>query len=153
MSSITSLLTLHTPVKCPSVHSKPGLNDNLSVLNQDLYEGLQLHRSPHSHQSLPEAKARHFTYCKTIKKATKDHWKEFLASVGTQDIWTAKYLSAGQQPDCFLWFPDSLTQTEINSPLLPHFFPKDHPTPTPNILSSFRNFSPLSPQEICMALF
>ena len=44
LATLTSLLAQHTPLKHPSIHSQPWWNDNLSVLCQDLHEGLRFHR-------------------------------------------------------------------------------------------------------------
>jgi len=101
---------------------------------------------------MSEAKVRRLTYFKALKKAKKDHWKEFLPKVGAQDVWPAKPLLAGRQADRFASFPDATTTTEINYALLSHFFANKDPTPTPSILRPFKEVSPLSPEEICNAL-
>ena len=44
-SAITSLLSLHTPLKPPSLHLKPWWTETLSRVPQDLYEAQKTYRS------------------------------------------------------------------------------------------------------------
>ena len=91
-------------------------------------------------------------YFKAIKKAKKEHWKNFLVKVGIQDVWTARWLTAGRQPDRFPLFPDASSPMEINTALLSHFFSDKDPTPTPSILRPFRDVPALGLEEIALAL-
>ena len=49
------------------------------------------------------------------KRQKKYHWKEFLGSVRTQNVWTAKHLSASHQPDDTPSF--SIPQGQLRSTL------------------------------------
>ena len=91
-------------------------------------------------------------YFKAIKKAKKKDYKSFLEKVGAKDVWTAQRLAAGHQPDRFLSFPDASSPMDINTALLPHFFPHKDRTPTPSILRPFRDITSLRPEEVAHVL-
>ena len=90
-------------------------------------------------------------YFKAIKKAKKKYWKSFYPKVG-QDVWTARRLAAGRQPDRFPSFPEASSPMDINTALLSYFFPDKDPTLTPSILRPFRDVPSLRPEEIAHAL-
>ena len=73
LSGITSLLFLHTPLKRPSLHSKPWWTETLSRLRQELHEAQRAYRREHTPPLLSESYARRLVYLKAIKKAKKEH--------------------------------------------------------------------------------
>ena len=58
LSVITSLLSLHTPLKRPSLHSKPWWTETLSRLRQELYEAQWAYRIEHTSPLLSESGAQ-----------------------------------------------------------------------------------------------
>ena len=149
---ITSLLSLHTPLKCPSLHSKPWWTERISGLRRDLHEAQTAYRKEHTPSLLSESRICRLVYFKAIKKAKKEYWKNFLVQVGAQDVWTGRRLAAGRQPDRFPSFPDPSSPMDINTALLSHLFPDKDPTPTLSILRPFRDVPYLGPEEITYAL-
>ena len=149
---IIFLLTLHMPLKRPSLHSKPWWTETLSRLHQDLHMAQRVYRREHTPSLLSESRASRLVYFKAIKKAKKEHWKNFLAKIGAQDVWSVQRLTVGRQPDSFPSFPDASSPIDINTALLSHFFSDKNPTPTPSILRPFRDIPSVGPEEIAYAL-
>ena len=139
-------------MKRPSLHPKPWWTETLSRLRQELHKAQRAYRREHTPPLLSESHARRLVYFKAIKKAKKEHWKSFLARVGAQDVWTARRLAAGRQPDRFPSFPDASSPIDINTAHLSHFFPDKDPTSTPSIIRPFRDLPSLGHQEIAHAL-
>src|SRR5437868_6256283 len=128
LSIVSTLLLNNTPKKRSSFQSKPGWTDQLSSLRR------AFHSASHRSMKLPtpshlnDTKTLKNKYFHAIKQAKAAHWKQFLATVDSQSIWTAKKLAIGKPPDRFPSIPNATTPLEINESLLPHFFPpKDSP--------------------------
>src|SRR5205807_7792567 len=83
---------------------------------------------------LNDTKSLKNKYFHAIKQAKASHWKQFLATVDSRSIWTAKKLAVGKPPDRFPSIPDATTPLEINDVLLHHFFPPKDSPPSPSIL-------------------
>lgn len=152
MSSLTAVLLNNTPLKRPSLHSKPWWSPTLTHLRQSYHCLNRSHRRSPTTSSSGDYKAAKNRYFKAIKKATADHWNAFLARVDSSSVWTAKRLAYGRPPDRFPSFEGNPTPEQINASLLQHFFPVKDPSPTPSILRPFRDVQPLTSREIGLAL-
>ena len=152
LTRVTTLLLANTPLKRPSLRSKPWWSATLSHLRQDYHMAMRVHRAEHSPATLSESKARRLVYFKAIKRAKSAHWNAFLSKIGPMDVWNARRIAAGRPDDRFPSLPGSSTPEAINSALLSHFFPPKPAVATPQILRPFAHVSPLSAEEVSLAL-
>ena len=150
ISKITHVLTSNTPTKRPSPHSKPWWNADLSTLRRISHHTTRLMRRDLA--SPKEARLARNTYFKAIQVAKRLHWTQFLSDVDSKSVWKAKKIASGQAPDRFPVLDNATTPTEINSALLSHFFPPRPSPPAPLLLPPFRDFPPITPDEISTVL-
>ena len=101
---------------------------------------------------LASARAARAAYFKAIKKAKRDHWSSFLASVTPQTVWTAKRFAVGCPPPRFPELPGASTPPELNKTLLDHFFPSEPAKFTDTILLPFRECLPLAADKVSRGL-
>ena len=81
----------------------------------------------------PERNGEHLRtgYFNAIKVAKNQHWSSFLLSATLQNLWTAKWFTAGQAPPRFPSLPGAETPQQMNEALLGHFLPPNAPFPPP----------------------
>ena len=137
LSRLTTLLTSHTPTKCPSYRSKPWWSPLLSLLRKEFHSATRKARSSHLPADRAAANLSKKGYFKVIKAAKAAHWRSLLASATPRSIRSVKKLSLGRLAPCFPSLPESTTPTQINDALLNHFFPQQPPLPLPSILRPF----------------
>jgi len=101
---------------------------------------------------LASARASRSAYFKAIKKAKRDHWSSFLASVTPQTVWTAKRFAVRRSPPRFRELPGTSTPPQLNKALLDHFFPGEPAKFTDTILLPFRECLPPAADEVSRAL-
>src|SRR5437588_7875979 len=152
LSTVSTLLLNHTPKKRPSFQSKPWWTDQLSSLRRAFHSASRRSRKLPTTSHLTDTKNLKNKYFHAIKQAKASHWKQFLATVDSRSIWTAKKLAVGRPPDRFPSIPDATTPLEINDALLLHFFPPKNSPPSPSILRPFKHVPLLDKEEIQRAL-
>src|SRR5207253_1580885 len=152
LTSLTTLLKAHTPLKRPTSRSKPWWSRELTHLRQNFHRAARVHRREHSPSSLSEARATRNTYLKAIKKAKAEHWKAFLSRVDSKTVWTAKRLAEGRDYDKFPSFPDASSPADLNSSLLDYFFPPKSPSISQAFLRTDPHALQLESEEISRAL-
>src|SRR5437588_466770 len=99
LSSLTTLLKVHTPRKRPTPRSKPWWSKELTHLRQNFHRTARAHRRDPSPTSLTDARTFKWHYFKAIQKVKAEHWKTFLSRVDTKTVWTAKRLAEGRDSD------------------------------------------------------
>src|SRR5437879_10771196 len=117
--------------------------DQLSSLRRAFHSAFCRSRKLPTTSQLNDTKNLKNKYFHAIKQAKASHWKQYLATVDSQSIWTAKKLAVGKPPDHFPSIPDATTPFEINDALLLHFFPPTDSPPSPSILLPFKHVPPL----------
>src|SRR5207302_5654235 len=152
LSTVSTLLLNNTSKKCPSFQSKPWWTDQLSSLRRAFHSASRRSRKLPTSSHLNDTKNLKNKYFHATKQAKASHWKQFLATVDSRSIWTAKKLAVGKPPDRFPSIPDAITPLEINDALLLHFFPHKDSPPSPSILRPFKHVPPLDKEEIQRAL-
>src|SRR5437660_3890457 len=152
LSIVSTLLLNHTPKKRPSFQSKPWWTDQLSSLRRAFHSASRRSRKLPTTSHLADTKNLKNKYFHAIKQAKASHWKQFLETVDSRSIWTAKKLAVGKPPDRFPSIPDATTPLEINDVLLLHFFPPKDSPPSLSILCPFKHVPPLDKEEIQRAL-
>ena len=105
-----------------------------------------------SDNNLNLTKLSRLGYVKAIKQAKGSFWSSFLARTTPQNIWTAKQYVAPWKTPSFPSLPGADSQTAINEALLEHFFPPKHTPPTRGRLSPHVDTTPLTWEEIKLAL-
>src|SRR5207302_6001222 len=153
LSTVPTLLMNHIAKKRPSFQSKPWWTDQLSSLRRAFYSTSYRSRKLPTTSHLNDTKKLKNKYFQAIKQAKASHWKQFLATVDSRSIWTAKKLAVGRPPDRFPSIPDASTPLEINDALLLYFFPPKDSPPSPSILRPFKHVPPLDKEEIQRALY
>src|SRR5437588_2875262 len=143
LSTVSTLLLNHTPKKRPSFQSKPWWTDQLSSLRRAFHSASRRSRKLPTTSHLTDTKNLKNKYFHAIKEAKASHWKQYLVTVDSRSIWTAKKPGVGKPPDRFPFIPNSTTPLEINDSLLRHFFPPKDSPPSPSILRSFKHVLPL----------
>src|SRR5207237_1034083 len=81
LSSLTTLLKAHTPLKRPTARSKPWWSKELTHLRQNFHRTARTHRRDPSPSSLSETRTTKGAYFKAIKSAKAAHWKAFPSTV------------------------------------------------------------------------
>ena len=153
LSSLTSLLTTHTPVKRPSHRSKPWWSPLLTVLRREFHSASRVARASRLTPDQDAAPLSKRGYFKAINAAKSSHWKSLLASATPRSIWAVKMMAVGRSPPRFLTtLPDASTPTQMNDALLGHFFLPRPSRPLPSILRPYEDYMELSPEEVSMAL-
>src|SRR5205807_1377653 len=138
LSIVSTLLLTSTPKKRPSFQSKPWWTDQLTSLRRAFHSASRRSRKLPTLSHLNDTRNLKNKYFHAIKLAKAFHWKQYLATVNSRSIWTAKKLAMGKPPDRFPSIPNATTPLEINDSLLQHFFPpKDSPS-APSILRPFK---------------
>src|SRR5437868_284118 len=128
LSTVSTLLLNNTPKKRPSFQLKPWWTDQLSSLRCAFHSASHWSRKLPTPSHLNDTKNLKNKYFHAIKQAKAAHWKQYLATVDSRSIWTAKKLAVRKPPDRFPSIPIATTPLEINNSLLCHFFsPKDLP--------------------------
>ena len=131
LSTLTSLLTSHTPVKRPSHRSKPWWSPLLTVLRREFHSASRVARVSCLAPDQDVARLSKRGYFKAIKAAKSSHWKSLLASATPRSIWAVKKMAVGRSPPRFPTLPDASTPTQMNDTLLGHFFPPVPPDHSP----------------------
>src|SRR5205807_915826 len=152
LSTVSTLLLNHTPKKCPSFQSKPWWTDQPSSLRRTFHSASRRSRKLPTTTHLTDTKNLKNKYFHAIKQAKASHWRQFLETVDSRSIWTAKKLAVGRPPDRFPSIPGATTPLEINDALLLHFFSPKNSPPSPSILRPFKHVPPLDKEEIKRAL-
>ena len=93
LSTLTSLLTSHTPVKRPSHRSKPWWFPLLTVLRQEFHSPSHLARAPPLAPDQDAAQLSKRGYFKAIKAAKSSHWKSLLVSATPRSIWAVEKMA------------------------------------------------------------
>src|SRR5207253_6475526 len=152
LSIVSTLLLNNTPKKRPSFQSKPWWTDQLSSLRRAFHSASRRSRKLPTPSHLNDTKTLKNKFFHAIKQAKASHWKQYLATVDSRSIWTAKKLAVGKPPDRFPSIPDTTTPLEINDTLLLHFLPSKNSPPSPSILRPFKHVPPLDKEEILRPL-
>src|SRR5207302_1411824 len=105
-----------------------------------------------THSHLDDTKNLTNKYFHAIKQAKASYWKQYLATVDSWSIWTAKKLAVGKPSDRFPSILKATTPLEINDSLLLHFFPPKDSPPSPSILRLLKHAPLLDKEEIQRAL-
>jgi len=150
LSSITYCISSNTPLKSPSLHSKPWWTLNLSELGRVFHHTIRAQKLGTATQ-LQMSATRNF-YFKAIKAVKSKDWTQFLANVDAQSVWTAKKFAYGQDPDRFPSFPSATSPSTINSALLNYFFPTQWPPTSSPVLPTHSSAPPVSAEEIADTL-
>jgi len=149
---LTSLQTSHAPSKPPCPRWKPWLSPRLSSLRWEYHKCARISRLDPSPLNWSNVKSSRRTYLKAISSAKKTHWSDFLSSATPRSLWTAKRVAFGRPPQ---WFPDlrgASDQAEIAETLLDHSFPSKSPPPPLLRLTRYKDYTPLTSEEISRAL-
>ena len=152
LSTLSSLLTSHTPVKRPSHRSKPWWSPLLTVLRREFHSATRVARASRLASDQDVARLSKSGYFKPIKAAKSSHWKSLLSSATPPSIWTVKKMAMGRSPPRFPNLPDASTPTQMNDALLGHFLPPCPSRPLPSILRLYGDFMELSPEAVSTAL-
>ena len=152
LSTLTSLLTSHTPVKRPSHRSKPWWSPLLTILRREFHSASRVARASHLTFDQDAARLSKRGYFKAIKAAKSSHWKSLQVSATPRSFWAVKKMAAGRSPPGFPTLPDASTPTQMNDALLDHFFPPRPSHPLPSILRLYGDYMEISPKEVSMAL-
>ena len=131
LSTLTSLLTSHTPVKRPSQRSKPWWSPLVTVLRREFHSASHGARATCLTPDQDAARLSKRGYFKAIKAAKSSHWKSLLASATSRSIWAVKKMAVGRPPHRFPTLPNASTTTQMNDALLGHFFPPVPPDYSP----------------------
>src|SRR5207302_10963948 len=127
------------PKRHPPFQSEPRWTEQLTSLRRAFHSASRTSRKPPTTSLLTDTKNPKNRYYHTIQQAKASHWKQFLATVDSRSIWTAKKLAVGKPPDRFPSIPDATTPLEKNDALLLHFFPPKDSPPSPSILRPFKH--------------
>src|SRR5207237_2448375 len=122
--------------------------DPLSSLRRSFHSASRRSRKLPTPSHLNDTKTLKNKYFHAIKQAKASHWKQYLATVDSRSIWTAKRLAVGKPPDRFPSLPNATTPLEINDSLLHHFFPPKYSPAPPSILRPFTHVPPLAKHAI-----
>lgn len=119
IGTLTAVLNNNTPLKRPTLHSKPWWSQTLAHLRQSYHHLNRSHKQSSTSSSSGDNKAAKNQYFKGIKKAKADHGNAFLVGVNSPTVWTAKRLAYGRPPDSFLSFegkpsPEQITPLSFN---------------------------------------
>ena len=152
LSTLTSLLTSHTPVKRPSHRSKPWWSPLLTLLRPKFHSASRIARASRLASDQVAARLSKQDYFKAIKAAKSSHWKSLLASATPRSIWAVKKMAVGRSPPRFPTLPDASTPTQMNDALLGNFFPPRSSRLLPSILRPYEDYMELSPEEVSAAL-
>jgi len=92
------------------------------------------------------------TYFKAIASAKKTHWSDFLSSATPGSLWMAKRLAFGRPPQRFPDLPGASDPAAIAETILGHFFASKLSPPPLLRLTRYKDYTPLTSEEISRAL-
>ena len=93
IGSLTAVSINNTPLKRPSLHSKPWWSPALAHLHQSYHCHNRSHRCSPTSSFSADYKAAKNWYFKANKMAKADPWNALLAGVDPSSVWTAKRLA------------------------------------------------------------
>ena len=149
---MTALLLKDTPLSRPSPRSKPWWTPLLTTLRKEYHKALRNMKKHPSNDSIHVARLSKLGYFKAIKRAKGSYWSNFLARTTLQNIWTAKQYVAPRKTPRFPSLPGADSPAAINDALLKHFFCPKPPPPARGRSSPHSSATPLSQEEIKLAL-
>jgi len=148
----TSLLTSHSPSKCPCPCSKPWWSPRLSSLRREYHKFARISRLDPFHLNCSNLKSSRSTYFKAMASAKKTHWSDFLSSATPRSLWTAKRFAFGHPPQRFPDLPGASSPAEVAETLLDHFSPSKPPPPPPFRITHHEDYTPITSAEISRAV-
>jgi len=119
---------------------------------EGVYGSLPESKKNQTPDSYSTARQSRLGYFKAIKRAKASYWADFLAKTSPNNIWTAKQLVAPRKTPRFPSLPDASNPVAINNALQSHFFPTKDPLPSRGRLKKNPSASPLTEEEIKLAL-
>ena len=152
LSTLTSILTSHTPVKRPSHIFKPWWSPLLTVLRREFHSASRVAGPSSLAVDQDAARLPKRDYFKAIKAAKSSHWKSLLASATPRSIWAVKKMAVGRSLPRFPTLPNASTLTQMNDSLLGHFFPTCPSGTLSYILRPYGDYMELSPEKVSAAL-
>ena len=152
LNSLTALLLKDTPFSPPSPRSKPWWTPLLTVLCKEYHNAMSTMKKDPSHDNIHLARLSKLGYFKAIKQARGLYWSSFLAKTTPQNIWTAKQYMAPRKTPHFPSLHGADSPSAINNALLEHYFPPKPPPPVRGRLFPHPDATPLSQEEIKLAL-
>ena len=152
LNALTALLLRDTVFSHPSPRSKPWWTPLFTTLRKEYHKAMRTMKNHPSNDNIHLAKLSKLGYFKAIKRAKGLYWSKFLARTTPQNIWTAKQYVAPRKTPHFPLLPEAYSLTAINDALLKYFFPPKPSPPVRGRLSPHPESTPLSQQEIKLAL-
>jgi len=153
LDRLTALLKGHTPVSRPSPNSKPWWSPHLTTLRREFHKGARMARKHDTPSLWDVANICKAGYFKAIKAAKNKYWASFLQGATPQSLWTAKRFAYSRTAPRFASLPGAETPQQMNKVLVDHFFHPNEPFLPPPRLRPYKKASPLTKEEISIALF
>jgi len=152
LTALTTTIEATAPRSRPSPRSKAWWTPLLTTLRKEFTKATRKAKRTQTPDSYNIARQSKLGYFKAIKRAKASYWADFLAKTSPHNIWTAKQLVAPRKTPRFPSLPDASDPVAINKALLDHFFPPKDPLPSRGRLRKNPSATPLSKEEIKLAL-
>ena len=151
-SRIRGTLSLDTPVKTLSPHSKPWWSKLLSSLRREHHGRTRAYKKHPSPSTAAEMRTAKLAYFKEIRRAKNSHWGTFLSSANHQTVWKAKQIAAGRQSPRFPSLPEATSPEEVRDALIDHCFPAEVPPSCNTLFPVFNNVPAVTSEEVTRIL-
>jgi len=152
LSTLTMVIENDTPRSRPSPKSKAWWTHLLTTLRKEFTNTTRKAKKLRTPDSYAIARQAKLGYVKAIKRAKATYWADCLSKTSPDNIWTAKQQVAQRKTPRFPSLPDATDPVAINDSLLHHFFPPKDPLPSRGRLTKNPSASPLTKEEIRLAL-
>ena len=152
LSALTTTIEMETPRWRPSPKSKAWWTPLLTTLWKEFTKATRRAKKLRTPDADTIARQSKLGYFKAIKKAKASYWADFLAKTTPNNIRTTKQLVAPRKTPRFPSLPDASDPVAINNTLLNHFFPPKDPLPSRGRLTRSPSDTPLTKEEIKLAL-
>jgi len=152
LSALTTVIENTAPRSRPSPRSKAWWTLLLTTLRKEFTKASRRAKKTQTPIFYSIAGESKLGYFKASKRAKASYWADFLAKTSPHNIWTAKQLVAPRKTPRFPSLPGASNPVAINKALLDHFFPLKDPLPSRGRLRKNPSASPLTKEEIKLAL-
>ena len=155
LNQLQTVLSRSVPLRKASKWSKPWWSEDLSAMRSDSHAVSRLYQSRQS--SLDAVTATKRTYFRTIKSANAAHWRNFLESTSSEELWAAKRFRDPPPPTSLPRVPNATTPDDLARGLVRSLFPAPPPSthtplPPPSHSHCHENVPPVLPIEVTMIL-
>jgi len=152
LTALTTTIETTAPRSGASPRSKAWWTPLLTTLRKEFTNAARKAKKPQTPDSYNIARQSKLGYFKAIKRAKASYWADFLAKTSPNNIWTAKQLVAPRKTPRCPSLPDASDPVAINKTLLDHLFPPKDPLPNRGRLKKNPSATPLTKEEIRLAL-